>query len=153
MPRRAPLAVAFGMALLLVGCGGGDDSGDGAAVTGGGEGTIAVSVGETDESTMYMNLSATTAPAGEVTFVITNEGQEEHEFEVFKTSAAASDFEVGSDDKAIDPEDAEELVEVEGIEPGATKTTTLDLEPGHYALICNEEGHYGDGMFADLEVT
>ena len=35
---------------------------------------------------------------------------------------------------------------------GATKTLTLNLKPGHYALICNIAGHYMAGMYADLTV-
>jgi hypothetical protein len=68
---------------------------------------------------------------------------------VFKTSAAAATSS-RSDDKAIDPDDAEELVEVEVSSPepqddhARLARTTPDPQRG---------GHYGDGMFADLEVT
>ena len=34
-----------------------------------------------------------------------------------------------------------------------TKTVTLTLKPGHYALICNAPGHYQAGMHADITVT
>ncbi|MEA2312683.1 MAG: hypothetical protein QOE28_2651, partial [Solirubrobacteraceae bacterium] len=35
---------------------------------------------------------------------------------------------------------------------GAAKALTLNLKPGHYALICNLPGHYTAGMYADLTV-
>ena len=36
--------------------------------------------------------------------------------------------------------------------PGASKTITLNLTPGHYALICNMPGHYLAGQRTDLTV-
>ncbi len=33
-----------------------------------------------------------------------------------------------------------------------TKKLTLDLKPGHYAIICNLPGHYLGGMYTDLTV-
>lgn len=146
------LAAVAALSLTLAACGDGGD--EGAAEVGDGDGTaVAVSLGETDATTMFMRLSESSVPAGSVTFTITNEGQEEHEFEVFKTETSAGEFGIGADDKAEDPADAEELAEEEEIEPGETRTLTLDLEPGHYALICNEPEHYGQGMYADLTVT
>jgi uncharacterized cupredoxin-like copper-binding protein len=161
MRRFALVALVSVFTLIAAACGGDDggsagDGGGGAAIspTAGGSGTaVAVAVGETDATTMFMRVSQSSVPGGSVTFTITNEGQKEHEFEVFKTETSAADFAVGGDDKAVDPADAEELAEEEGIEPGETRTLTLDLEPGHYALICNEPEHYGQGMFADLSVT
>ena len=37
--------------------------------------------------------------------------------------------------------------------PGATKTITIDLKPGHYVLFCNLPGHYAAGMHQDFWVT
>jgi uncharacterized cupredoxin-like copper-binding protein len=39
------------------------------------------------------------------------------------------------------------------MEPTTTKSITIDLKPGHYALVCNLPGHYGLGMHVDLTVT
>lgn len=154
MAGKRFLVAVVAAPLILGACGETEEGSAEAPVAEGGAGTsIAVALGETDSAEMYMRLSQSSVPAGSVTFTIANEGVKEHEFEVFKTATAAGDFEVGPDDKAIDPADAEELAEVEGIEAGATETLTLDLEPGHYALICNEEEHYGEGMFADLTVS
>ena len=33
-----------------------------------------------------------------------------------------------------------------------TKRLTLNLKPGHYALLCNLPGHYKAGMFTDFTV-
>lgn len=39
------------------------------------------------------------------------------------------------------------------MEAGASKTLTLKLDKGRYALICNIPGHYAAGMFADFTVS
>jgi uncharacterized cupredoxin-like copper-binding protein len=31
--------------------------------------------------------------------------------------------------------------------------TTITLPPGRYELICNIAGHYGAGMYTELDVT
>ena len=39
--------------------------------------------------------------------------------------------------------------EIEEIAPGETKSLTLTLQKGHYALVCNLPGHYKAGMRAN----
>ena len=153
------------VALVLTACGSSEESSaapaDAEATTDAGgsdtttesEGTlVAVAVGETDVNTQYMTVDPASVPAGLITFTITNEGAKEHEFEVFATDVLADQVEIGDDDKIIDPEGAEEIEEVEGIEGGDTVTLTLDLEPGHYIFVCNEVGHYRMGMYTDFTV-
>ena len=92
-----------------------------------------------------------TAVAGDVTFDVTNSGKEVHEVVVIKTDKKAAD---------LGPADAEGKVSETGsqgetgdIEAGASKTLTLKLAKGHYALICNISGHYAAGMYSDLTVS
>lgn len=154
MLRKGILVIAVTAAsLVLAACGGGGGEEGTAEVPAANGDTVAVALGETDATHMYMRLSQSSVPAGSITFTITNEGVKDHEFEVFETATAAGDFAIGPDDKVVDPEDAVVLAEVEGIEGGKTETLTLEFEPGNYAMICNEEGHYGEGMFADFTVT
>jgi uncharacterized cupredoxin-like copper-binding protein len=37
--------------------------------------------------------------------------------------------------------------------PGASKVITVKMRPGHYALVCNLNGHYAAGMHQDFWVT
>jgi uncharacterized cupredoxin-like copper-binding protein len=37
-------------------------------------------------------------------------------------------------------------------EPGVPGTVTVTLTPGHYVVMCNIEGHYKAGMYADFDV-
>ncbi len=157
------------LALVLTACGGDDAAGDGggAKITGGDSGqTIAVTLGESGPDDMYMQLNQGSIPGGSVTFVVTNEGQEEHEFIVIKSDTPAGDFPLAESGETtegeaemghahdIDEEAAGEVMgEIEDLAAGATDELTLTLEAGHYALLCNLEGHYVGGMWADLEVT
>ena len=44
-------------------------------------------------------------------------------------------------------------LETTDLDPGKGGTLTLDLQPGHYILICNQPGHFMHGMKADLTVA
>jgi uncharacterized cupredoxin-like copper-binding protein len=39
----------------------------------------------------------------------------------------------------------------DGVLAGATAWTTVNLPPGRYELLCNIAGHYGVGMYAELD--
>ena len=105
---------------------------------------------------------ASTAPAGEVTFTAENEGQEVHEFVVIKTDLGATDLPIDPEAGGVDEEgEGMEVVdELEELEPGSSTDLTVDLDAGHYVLICNiveeEDGetvsHYENGMRTDFTV-
>jgi uncharacterized cupredoxin-like copper-binding protein len=42
--------------------------------------------------------------------------------------------------------------EIEEIAPGTTENLALKLTRGHYALICNIEGHWNNGQFVDYYI-
>jgi plastocyanin len=74
-----------------------------------------------------------TVPAGEVTFAVTNTGNIEHEFEIFKGDAVVD--------------------EIEGLVPGLTKNLIVTLEAGEYTYVCKLAGHEEQGMKGILRVT
>ena len=39
------------------------------------------------------------------------------------------------------------------MDPGTTTALTIDLAPGHYAVVCNLPGHYAMGMHQDFWVA
>jgi uncharacterized cupredoxin-like copper-binding protein len=45
------------------------------------------------------------------------------------------------------------LGEISDLAPGKTGKVTLDLKAGTYLLICNQPGHYKDGMTAKVTVA
>jgi uncharacterized cupredoxin-like copper-binding protein len=89
------------------------------------------------------------AQAGKVVFDARNVGEVPHELEVIATDVPAGDFPVENGRAKVQ---GEEIGEVTGIGGGQRKTLEVDLDPGHYQLICNIPGHYEPGMYADFEV-
>jgi uncharacterized cupredoxin-like copper-binding protein len=83
---------------------------------------------------------------GKVTFRVKNSASMEHELVVIKTSKKASQLASGG--KASEKGSVGE-VELAG---HRSKSLTLNLKKGHYALLCNIGGHYMAGMHADLTV-
>ena len=149
--RMAAVALIAGFA--IAGCAA--DSGASSQAAGGGT-TIDVTLQE-----WSVNPSAASAPAGEVTFTVTNDGPEDiHEFVVLKTDLDPGDL--PTDDHGAVTEDGEgiEVVdEIEDIPVGETQELTVTLEAGNYVLLCNiysedeDEAHYQMGMRTAFEVT
>ena len=85
--------------------------------------------------------------AGHVTFRVRNAGAVNHEFVVLRTNKKASELLKGNE-----ADETGNVGEIGDIAPGQTKTLSLNLKSGHYALICNLPGHYKAGQHADLTV-
>ena len=101
--------------------------------------------------------SVTTVAAGSVSFTVTNAGTIPHEFVVLQTKTAAADFPIksfeGEPERFNEDTAGTNVGETGDMEAGATQTLTIDLDPGHYALVCNLPAHYGQGMHTDFTVT
>ena len=85
--------------------------------------------------------------AGRVAFKVHNGGSIKHEFVVLRTDKKASQLLKGTE-----ADEAGNVGEIGDLQPGQTKTLSLNLKAGHYALICNLPGHYKLGQHADLTV-
>jgi uncharacterized cupredoxin-like copper-binding protein len=125
--------------------GGDDDGGDGTAA----DGTVSATLAD-----YSITLDQNSAPAGDVTFEVTNEAGQIHEFVVLQTDLAADALptdDAGDVNEAGDPGIV--LVdEIEDIEGGATPTLAVTLDAGSYVLICNLPGHYAEGMHTGFTV-
>jgi iron uptake system component EfeO len=104
---------------------------------------------------------AESAPAGDVTFTVTNNGPEDvHEFVVLSTDLDPGDLST-DEHGAVDEEgDGVDVVdEIEDIPVGETEELNVTLEAGNYVLLCNiydedeDEAHYQMGMRTAFEVT
>jgi uncharacterized cupredoxin-like copper-binding protein len=114
--------------------------------------------------TEWAVIAKPSAPAGDVTFNVTNDGTMEHEMVVLQTDTMAGDLPV---DNAGDPpapvtSGADKVSEDANIGetgdpellPGDTRSFIVaGMAPGHYVLICNLGGHYTSGMHTDFTVT
>ena len=137
MRRWLVVPMILGLALVTAGCSSDD------------EGTVAVTVAD-----FSVSADPDSAPAGDITFDISNDAEQTHEFVVFKTDLAADQLptdENGDVDEA--GEGVEHVDEVEDIEGGSTQSLTVNLDTGSYVLICNLPGHYAQGMHTGFTVS
>ncbi len=141
--RLAALAAA---AALFAGCGSGAASAAPSAAGGDGA-TVSAALSE-----FKIELGATSALAGPVTFSLTNKGTTVHEFVVFRTDLAADALPLSPDGTEVDEEAAGLTLvdEVEDIATGGSPSLTVTLPAGHYVLICNLPAHYTSGMRAEF---
>jgi iron uptake system component EfeO len=87
-----------------------------------------------DSSDDACTLSATSAPAGTLTFEVTNSGSKTTEF-----------YLLGEDGERV-------VAEVENIGPGLSREMTVAAEAGRYVTAC-KPGMTGDGIRGDFTVT
>ena len=147
--RRGAISVAA-VAMLGLGAACSDDDGEGSTGAAGGEaGTVDVTLQE-----FAVIPSSSSAPAGDVTFNVTNEGPDDvHEFVVFRSDLAPDALPTAEDGSVDEAGEGVELQdEIEDIAVGDTQSVTIDLAAGDYVLICNiydkaeQEAHYQEGM-------
>ena len=95
-----------------------------------------------------------TVPAGPTTFLVSNMGTIKHEFLVTKTNYADGQIPIDSKTKRFseEGEGIEVVKEISEWDPKMTQSLTLNLVPGNYQLLCNIEGHYGNGMHTAFSV-
>jgi len=134
--------VALFLTVATAGCGG--DSNDGANATSNNiTGTLHEWVVEVD---------ATTAAAGDVTFTMTNEGTIGHEFLVVKTDIPVGEIPLDGDHFAEPTDGIEVINEIGEFAKGTTESLTVNLTPGTYQLVCNLPAHYEAGMHISFKV-
>jgi hypothetical protein len=94
-------------------------------------------------------------PAGLVTFRVHNSGPSTHEFLVDRSDVSADALPLRPSQLSVNEESPQldNLGELREVRLGSTRELTLRLQPGHYVVFCNLEGHYRGGMYAALEVT
>jgi uncharacterized cupredoxin-like copper-binding protein len=153
--RRAAMFVGVVATLALVSAGCGSDDDGGSTGASGGATGAATTVDVTVQEFAVLPGSAT-APAGSVTFDVTNAGPDDtHEFVVFQTDLAPDALPTASDGSVDETGEGVTLIdEIEDIAVGDTPSLTVDLDAGNYVFICNiveDEGgetisHYQQGM-------
>jgi len=109
--------------------------------------TVTVELGKGSEYAVQPSVDS--VPAGPVTFNVNNDGTMLHELVVVKT--AKTPAQLAEPDGTAN--ESESVGEAADIEPGASKSVTLNLKPGHYVLLCNLPGHYAGGMYVEFTVT
>jgi uncharacterized cupredoxin-like copper-binding protein len=138
MALRRLALIAVPLALVAAACGGDGSDAD-------------VTVTLHDDG---IELSTSSAAAGDLTFEGVNAGSMTHEFEVFVVPEGVDADDLPMDgDVATADETLEVVDEIEDIAPGTSATLNLNLDAGTYAVICNLPGHYANGMHTTFAVA
>ena len=114
--RWLVVPMILGLVLVTTSCSGDDDGGVGVTL-----------------ADFTITADPDSASAGEVTFDVTNDAEQTHEFVVFQTDLAADQLPTGEGGDVDEAGEGVELVdEIEDIEGGSTQS--LDGEPGRRQL-------------------
>jgi len=137
----------------VVGCG--DDNNHNNVMT---QTTVNVTLTE-----FVVSTSQGSAPAGRITFHVTNIGEDMHEFLVIKTDLAPDDLPTEANGSYEEDGPGTDLLdEIEVVNPGNSADLQIDLQQGKYVLICNMvhmedngdvEVHYQLGMHTGFVVN
>lgn len=101
-----------------------------------------------------IKVSRSSAPAGDVTFNVTNTSKETiHEMIVIELSDPPQPLPYVDGDARVNEDATKDLGEVSELDPGQSGSLTVPLEAGNYLLICNLPGHFAGGMWAEFKVT
>jgi uncharacterized cupredoxin-like copper-binding protein len=145
------ISMVVGLALVAASCGGDDDgTADGGTADGGtaADNTVAATLAD-----YTITLDQDSAPAGDVTFDVTNDAEQIHEFVVFQTDLAEDALPTDENGDVDESGEGVTLVdEIEDIEGGSTQSLDVTLDAASYVVICNLPGHYSQGMHASLTV-
>jgi len=155
LPLAAGLALTFSAtmasAATLVNVDLWDKGADMPMATGAAYGTPGLDL---SKATMGMKLSRKSAPAGRVTFHVTNSSKDAiHEMIVMYLQDPTKPLPYIENENRVDEDRAGDKGEVSELDPGHSGSLTVPLKPGKYLLICNVPGHYEAGMWAEFTVT
>lgn len=108
---------------------------------------------EVKEVSFRIHMAQDQAQAGPVTFHIINGADDMlHEFIIIKTDMSAGELPTNMMGR-VDEEAVTIIAAAEDIPPSNSRDITVNLDAGHYVLICNLPGHYLQGMRVDFTVT
>lgn len=100
-----------------------------------------------------ITLDVNKIKAGPIHFTTINVGTITHEFVVIRTDYPDGKIPMAGARFNEDGAGVSSPGELGEFEPTVAKDTVLNLEPGHYQVVCNLPGHYHNGMHAELEVV
>ena len=106
------------------------------------------------KATMGLKLSRATAPAGDVTFKVTNTSKDTvHYMIVMYLQDPTKPLPYIDAEKKVNEDNAGFKGEVSELDPGTSGSLTVNLIAGKYLLGCNVPGHHAAGMWTEFEVT
>jgi uncharacterized cupredoxin-like copper-binding protein len=101
-----------------------------------------------------ITLDESSGDAGDLTFDVTNDAEQTHEFVIFQTDLAEDALPTNDEGDVDEEGDGITLIdEIEDIEAGSDRSLTVSLDAGNYVFICNVPGHYRQGMHTTFTVS
>jgi len=89
--------------------------------------------------------------AGPAQFSLANTDAVQHSFVLIRTDLEPGELPAGP--AGVDLDEAGEVVGTIGdVAPGSSGSSTFDLPPGRYVIVCDTPGHYLEGMYYPLTV-
>jgi uncharacterized cupredoxin-like copper-binding protein len=104
------------------------------------------------DSPFHVTDDPASAPAGSVTFSVTNTGSIIHNFRVIKTELDPAKLPIDSSGFQVDETQVDVVKQGKELDPKASETVTAQLQAGKYVLICNIASHYQSGMHTAFTV-
>jgi hypothetical protein len=150
----------IGATCVLPACGNDNDTnvGTGGPTTNPMATNVDVTVGN-----FFVRPAMSTALEGAITFRVYNGGTETHEFVVVKTDLTAEQLPVNADGSFNEEGAGVQVIdEIDAVAPGSTEQLSVNLDTGHYILLCNRVeteangevvSHFQHGMHADFTVA
>jgi uncharacterized cupredoxin-like copper-binding protein len=106
------------------------------------------------EADAGMRLSQKSAPAGVVTFKVSNTSKETiHEMVLVYLKNPTKPLPYMDGENRVDEDKVVTKGEVSELDPGKSGSLTVALQPGRYLLMCNVPGHFESGMWSEFEVS
>jgi ABC-type glycerol-3-phosphate transport system substrate-binding protein len=140
MRRASRLIACAAGALVIAACGGS---------SGGDQPSSATTVTATQKE-FSIELTASSATAGRITFRTVNSGALPHELKAVKTDLAPDKLPM--DGAKVDEGKVDVAAKIDQVAAGKTADADFTLSSGRYVLICNVEGHYAAGMHVAFSV-
>jgi len=102
---------------------------------------------------MALRVDRPTVKAGKVMFDVVNWSEKNvHEALLVSVGKQAGDLPYDTKKSRVPEQQVKVLGETEDLQPNASKTFEVTLDPGTYMLICNVAGHYASGMATPFTV-
>jgi uncharacterized cupredoxin-like copper-binding protein len=115
---------------------------------------VTVAMTNAPDGAQVMRLDRAEVPPGHVTFKVRNDSRDTvHEFLLVPTALTPDQFPLTRAGDRVDEKKLKGIKELGDLKPGKAGAMTVDLKPGHYVVFCNQPGHFGHGMHAELTVA
>ncbi|MEA3183683.1 MAG: hypothetical protein QOJ74_160 [Ilumatobacteraceae bacterium] len=149
--RRAALCACVAIVGVITGCGVDRNDAGGTATPHGTPPPGGTAVNLTERE-WRITADIQKVPAGAVKFSSVNLGTIEHELVVIRTDYPDGKIPLEGDGFSEDAPGVSSPGELSEYKPDTVDETVIDLEPGHYQLVCNLPSHYHNGMHIEFEV-